>query len=51
VYVEEKAAKSILIGCRAEGFREPKNIDTLALNGLALPPFFHRHGSFTEPPV
>ena len=26
-----------------------KCIDTLTLNGLALPPFFERHGSFTEP--
>jgi large subunit ribosomal protein L34 len=24
----------------AEGFRKPKDIDTLALNGLALPPLF-----------
>jgi hypothetical protein len=34
--VKEKAAKSIPIAHRAEDFR----IDTLALNGLALPPFF-----------
>jgi large subunit ribosomal protein L34 len=46
--VEERAAKSIPIGARAEGaaraarhsLRHARCIDTLALNGLALPPFF-----------
>jgi large subunit ribosomal protein L34 len=46
--VEERVAKSIPIGRRAEGFaprrararRRRPRIDTLALNGLALPPFF-----------
>jgi large subunit ribosomal protein L34 len=46
--VEERAAKSIPIGARAEGVasaaRQPRRrarcIDTLALNGLAVPPFF-----------
>jgi len=48
IFEEEKAAKSIPIGARAEGSewrhaRAPRRaqcIDTLALNGLALPPFF-----------
>jgi large subunit ribosomal protein L34 len=46
--VEEKVAKSIPIGDRAEGLRGGSArapggvhcIDTLMLNGLALPPFF-----------
>jgi large subunit ribosomal protein L34 len=45
---EEKVAKSIPIGYRAEGLRYAAApvrggfgcIDTLRLNGLALPPFF-----------
>jgi large subunit ribosomal protein L34 len=45
---EEKAAKSIPIGYRAEGlsptaarsWSASRCIDTLMLNGLALPPFF-----------
>jgi large subunit ribosomal protein L34 len=45
---EEKAAKSIPIGYRAEGLGPgvarsqsgSRCIDTLRLNGLALPPFF-----------
>jgi large subunit ribosomal protein L34 len=48
--IEEKVAKSIPIGARAEGSAVPsaqraqraRRIDTLALNGLALPPFFSR---------
>src|SRR5689334_10686281 len=40
---KEKAAKSIPIAHRAEDFPRPRRIDTLALNGLALPPFFPRH--------
>jgi large subunit ribosomal protein L34 len=47
--VEEKAAKSIPIAHRAEGLsgrtQQTRYIDTLALNGLALPPFFDCHGS------
>jgi len=43
---EEKGAKSIPIAPRAEGSWRPRRgarcIDTLALNGLALPPFFVR---------
>jgi hypothetical protein len=50
---EEKGVKSIPIGARAEGLtgatarraRAGCCIDTLALNGLALPPFFiHKSG-------
>jgi large subunit ribosomal protein L34 len=37
---EEKGAESIPIAHRAEGSRAGALIDTLALNGLALPPFF-----------
>src|ERR1700680_4102165 len=36
---EEKVAKSIPIGWRAEDFQKGRCIDTLTLNGLALPPF------------
>jgi len=42
VNVQEKAAESIPIARRAEGFRKAQCIDTLTLNGLALPPFFER---------
>jgi large subunit ribosomal protein L34 len=43
VNVQEKAAESIPIARRAEDFRKRKCIDTLTLNGLALPPFFASH--------
>ena len=43
--VEEKAAKSIPIAHHAEELSTAGRIDTLALNGLALPPFFDSHGS------
>jgi large subunit ribosomal protein L34 len=49
VIVDEKGAKSIPIAHRAEGVRGVGRIDTLALNGLALPPFFTSHGIATEP--
>jgi large subunit ribosomal protein L34 len=42
--VKEKGAKSIPIAHRAEDLSTPRRIDTLALNGLALPPFFDCHG-------
>jgi large subunit ribosomal protein L34 len=55
--LEERAAKSIPIGYRAEGFTcaaarspcRPQRIDTFMLNGLALPPFFISPS--TEPAV
>jgi hypothetical protein len=40
VFVEEKVAKSIPIAHRAEDLSTARCIDTLTLNGLALPPFF-----------
>src|SRR6202163_2381091 len=43
VNVKEKAAESIPIARRAEDFRKLQRIDTLTLNGLALPPFFESH--------
>jgi len=42
---EEKVAKSIPIAHGAEDLSAARRIDTLALNGLALPPFFDCHGS------
>jgi large subunit ribosomal protein L34 len=45
VSVEEKGAKSIPIAPRTEDSSSARHIDTLTLNGLALPPFF------CEPPV
>jgi len=42
---EEKVAKSIPIADGAEDLSAARRIDTLALNGLALPPFFDCHGS------
>jgi hypothetical protein len=36
----ERAAESIPLSAVAEGFAMPKDIDTLTLNGLALPPLF-----------
>ena len=43
--VKEKVAKSIPIAHRAEDLSTARRIDTLTLNGLALPPFFDCHGS------
>jgi large subunit ribosomal protein L34 len=45
VNVKGKVAKSIPIAHRAEDLSCARRIDTLALNGLALPPFFDCHGS------